>query len=818
MIAPSRGNWQCTSAHSCYNSRSHVHTGSLAAWSVSNDDCDWVGENRRTSGVPVSQRGHNHNNTYSSLTIKTTRRQFASQPVIEDDESQSSEASSSSMSSVSVCSVNVDGTQVTVRWGNNNNNDNDNDQDYTTTGSTGTSASSSFHAPWLWANDPSHVQPSSKNKLLSPSSYYHSGAPTIANARIQTVSSHLQLLKQQQQSSTTLKKNDNDGQQHCFNSYSSRDCALANATLPVPPPSPGTGHSIAAYGEEQEQRADASWRRYSNSNNNVNKDEDKHEHDHEQYVLQVKWKLESSITSSSITPSDKEQEQHDGHGHDPRPSCKFSFYDLNWLQYWSYDNSSRTKRTANTEVTQSAVHAVSLVVDDDNSIMANKDKEEFVSKSKQQHYITSTCGEPKPTIQYDDVEGVPVFDFHTILPRDPILEEYNRARSNHNYNHRHANTFANPEGVQQVLKAVFSKGAALIRHVPDPLLREREHHGDDRTSSSGLDDETERAVSALGRALSGGDLSHGGLYGDIFHVASGQGGGNNVAYTNVELKMHQDLAYYESPPGLQLLHCVEFSDQVVGGESTLMDGMAAAYHFRQACPEHFETLTKVPATFLKQRPRANMTYKRPHIVTVNDDTKEEIVTVNWSPPFEGPLSCDSDMVEPYYRAYHAFDTMLNRHREPPQPREERAEADGKGDKQDDDDELLLLSALSRYASDFTWEYRLQPGEILVFSNRRMLHGRNEFHHRHHLDRGHRDATTSNGPTSDENKNEAATPRRHFVGCYTNIDDTLNRYRVLQLQHDRELLLGCNDHDHHATIDNNKNDCIHNVGNGSSLVS
>ena len=32
----------------------------------------------------------------------------------------------------------------------------------------------------------------------------------------------------------------------------------------------------------------------------------------------------------------------------------------------------------------------------------------------------------------------------------------------------------------------------------------------------------------------------------------------NVAYSTVELDFHMDLSYYESPPGIQLLHCVRY--------------------------------------------------------------------------------------------------------------------------------------------------------------------------------------------------------------------------------------------------------------------
>ena len=56
-------------------------------------------------------------------------------------------------------------------------------------------------------------------------------------------------------------------------------------------------------------------------------------------------------------------------------------------------------------------------------------------------------------------------------------------------------------------------------------------------------------VAAVARRL-GGSLSHGQLYGDTFDVQS-KPDAHNVAYATVGLEPHQDLAYYESPPGLQ---------------------------------------------------------------------------------------------------------------------------------------------------------------------------------------------------------------------------------------------------------------------------
>lgn len=221
----------------------------------------------------------------------------------------------------------------------------------------------------------------------------------------------------------------------------------------------------------------------------------------------------------------------------------------------------------------------------------------------------------------------------------------------------------------------------------------------------------------------------------MFHVKSVQDA-KNIAYTSEPLGPHQDLAYYESKPGLQLLQCLS-DNGVEGGESVLVDAMAAAEEFRKIAPEHFDTLIKCPATFVKQREEADMIFRRPHIVS---DDNGDVVSVNWSPPFEGPLSVKPQLVEPYYRAYAAFERML----------------DNSLPKEDEDDDMQpeLAMALREYAEQYTWERRLEAGEILVFNNLRMLHGRRGFAFR----------GDSGG--------------RHLLGCYTNIDDTLNRYRVL----------------------------------------
>lgn len=51
--------------------------------------------------------------------------------------------------------------------------------------------------------------------------------------------------------------------------------------------------------------------------------------------------------------------------------------------------------------------------------------------------------------------------------------------------------------------------------------------------------------------------------------------------TPAGLDLHIDLAYYESPHGLQLLHCRRFDAGVMGGNSTFIDGFVIAEELRR---------------------------------------------------------------------------------------------------------------------------------------------------------------------------------------------------------------------------------------------
>jgi alpha-ketoglutarate-dependent taurine dioxygenase len=363
-------------------------------------------------------------------------------------------------------------------------------------------------------------------------------------------------------------------------------------------------------------------------------------------------------------------------------------------------------------------------------------------------------------------------------------------------------------GRYTLLDDIFRNGAVLLQDVPPPssIHQNVNPSNSNNDSSSSMFDDVNSPVARLGQALSGGRLSHGQLYGDVFHVCDKtttkstmtlQNGTHpsetqftllasdtNIAYTTLALCPHQDLAYYESIPGLQLLHCIENdSNTVQGGASTLIDVIAAATVLQQLAPDLFDVLLHCDATFIKQRDGADMIYRRPHIRCSLSD--KQIISVRWSPPFEGPLlSIPQQLAEDYYVAYSAFERMIDN----ALPRL-RTTNDHKIENR-----LLphisfeLEHDLCDYANNNTWEYRMQRGDVLIFNNQRMLHGRRAY--------------KLVPPTPPAPARATGSAGRHLMGCYTNIDDTLCQYRLLRRQHYQNLY---------------KLPYIPTVGNGSSIV-
>jgi len=263
---------------------------------------------------------------------------------------------------------------------------------------------------------------------------------------------------------------------------------------------------------------------------------------------------------------------------------------------------------------------------------------------------------------------------------------------------RYEDVMAGDEGLHKWLRAIDEHGFCLVVEMP-----------------AGEPDE-DGAVARLAERI--GPISHSGLYGKTFHVRSAAKP-VNFAYSSARIPPHLDLSYYESPPGLQYLHCRAF--EAHGGDSVLLDAHAMAELLRRTHPVHFDALTTIPATFTKQRAAeelgqqasaASMEYRRPHI-DLNEEG--EVIRVIWSPPFMGPLRVKPSDVPRYYAAAQAFERLI-----------------------EEDPERHTI------------RFRLEPGTTLTFNQRRLLHGREAF-------RG---------------------GKRHLEGTYTNIDDYKSKLQLL----------------------------------------
>ena len=169
---------------------------------------------------------------------------------------------------------------------------------------------------------------------------------------------------------------------------------------------------------------------------------------------------------------------------------------------------------------------------------------------------------------------------------------------------------------------------------------------------------------------------------------------NNSAYTARALNNHMDLPWFENPPGYQFLHCL--INAAEGGDSSAVDAFSVAEYLRKNEKEIFEILVNVPLKFRDKdyTQEAHRSFYAPAITLTKDGDYNDI---RFSVATMDALDCNPDIMEKVYKAHHRFGNLLH------------------------DDKFVI-------------KFRLEPGDIFSFNNRRLLHGRTEFDpnsgHRH----------------------------------------------------------------------------------------
>ena len=203
-------------------------------------------------------------------------------------------------------------------------------------------------------------------------------------------------------------------------------------------------------------------------------------------------------------------------------------------------------------------------------------------------------------------------------------------------------------------------------------------------------------------------------YGRIFDVRTEERP-NNLAYTPAALSVHTDNPYRCPPPTLQLLHCLKQADE--GGVTALVDGFHAAERMREQDPQAFARLTETDVVFRYESEDAVLEASGPIIAL---DSARRVRQIRINNRSLAPLRLAFEDVMPFYEALFRFRELLE-------------------------------------APDAQLRIRLQPGELVMFDNDRVLHGR---------------IGESRGT-------------RHLQGCYADRDGLLSTLRLLDSRLDRK---------------------------------
>ena len=188
---------------------------------------------------------------------------------------------------------------------------------------------------------------------------------------------------------------------------------------------------------------------------------------------------------------------------------------------------------------------------------------------------------------------------------------------------------------------------------------------------------------------------------------------NNSAYTAHALRNHMDLPWFENPPGYQFLHCLINSAR--GGDSSAVDAFAVSEYLRKNEKDIFDILVNTPLKF-RDKDYTQEAIRSFYASAISLTKDGDFNDIRYSIATLDALDCHPDKMDAVYKAHHRFGNLLH-------------------DK--------------KYQINF----RLEPGDIFSFNNRRVLHGRTEF--------------------------DPSSGHRHLQGYYMDRDEIIGRLNYLK---------------------------------------
>ena len=156
------------------------------------------------------------------------------------------------------------------------------------------------------------------------------------------------------------------------------------------------------------------------------------------------------------------------------------------------------------------------------------------------------------------------------------------------------------------------------------------------------------------------------------------------AYTQDELRPHTDSTYSNDAPGLQLLLCCHY--EATGGESIMVDGFKIAEKIYKENRDLYTLLSEIEVKGQYIGDGVFLEAKRP-IFKLNSN--KELVQVSFNNYDRAAFRMDDEKTLKFYDAIREFDLIANNR-------------------------------------EYQWRHILKPGELLIFNNWRILHGRGSF--------------------------------------------------------------------------------------------
>ncbi|KAK3242327.1 hypothetical protein CYMTET_47976, partial [Cymbomonas tetramitiformis] len=203
-------------------------------------------------------------------------------------------------------------------------------------------------------------------------------------------------------------------------------------------------------------------------------------------------------------------------------------------------------------------------------------------------------------------------------------------------------------------------------------------------------------------------------YGELFDVRV-KPGCSNLADSSKGLSCHTDNPYRDPTPGVQLLHCLRPAGDG-SGETVLVDGFAAAQRLREQQPDAFRLLTTCPQPYRYVEAAEQVDLRAAHPI-ISLDTRKNVTSIQLNNRSAAPLELPAEQVEPYYRALGALWAEIE-------------------------------------SPDLQITFPLKEGEVVMFHNNRVLHGRSAF---------------------------TAGHARHLQGCYVDKDALQSATRALSAE-------------------------------------